>query len=145
VAVGLASFLVTLPHSFEDFVEGVPQQFGVGVLTGGLLLAGAYAVHASGIVLASHERPAGYAINLLAGMGWFLGALFDHLPDVLSFEPYRAGFPSKMLEVLVMVFGLALVFLSGRLLLARRQDDGSLTVFVTSEARASSRSGLGAR
>jgi hypothetical protein len=24
VAVALASFLATLPHSFEDFVEGVP-------------------------------------------------------------------------------------------------------------------------
>lgn len=121
VGVGLASFLVTLSHSFEDFVEGVPEQFGVGVLSGGLLLAGAYAVHALGIVLASHERPAGYAVNLLAGMGWFLGALFDHLPDVLSFEPYRAGFPSKLFEVLVMVFGLALALLSGRLLLARRR------------------------
>ena len=119
--VGLASFLVTLPHSFEDFVEGVPQDFGVGVLSGGLLLAVAYAVHALGILLASHEWPAGYVIYLFAGMGWFLGALFDHLPDVLSLEPYRAGFPSKLLEVLVMVFGLALIFFSGRLLLARRR------------------------
>jgi hypothetical protein len=121
VAVALASFLVTLPDSFEDFVEGVPQEFGVGVLTGGLLLAGAYAVYTLGIVLASHGRPAGYVINLLAGMGWFFGAVFDHLPDLLSFEPYRAGFPSKLLEVLVMVFGLALVLLSGRLLLAGRR------------------------
>lgn len=120
MSVGLASFLITLPHSFEDFVEGVPQQFGVGILSGGFILAGAYAVHALGIVLTSHERPTGYAINLLAGMGWFFGALFDHLPDVLSSEPYRAGFPSKLLEVLVMLVGLALIFLSGRLLLARR-------------------------
>lgn len=121
VSVGLASFLVTLPHSFEDFVEGVPQEFGVGVLSGGLILAGGYAVHALGIVLASHERSAGYVINLLAGMGWFFGAVFDHLPDVLSSAPYRAGFPSKLLEVLVMVFGLALILLSGRLLYARRR------------------------
>lgn len=122
VLVGLASFLVTLPHAFEDFVEGVPQGFGVGVLVGGILLATFYTAHALGIVLASHERWSGYLINLLIGMGWFLGALFDHLPDVLSFEPYRAGFPSRLLEVLVMVFGLALVFLSGRLLLARRRE-----------------------
>ena len=120
VALALASFLVTLPHSFEDFVEGVPEKFGVEVLSGGLLLAGAYAVHALGIVLASHGRSAGYVINLLAGLGWFFGALFDHLPDVLSSEPYRAGFTSKLLEVLVMLFGLALVFLSARLLLSRR-------------------------
>ncbi len=31
------------------------------------------------------------------------------------------GFPSKLLEVLVMVFGQALVFLSGSLLFARRR------------------------
>lgn len=124
VAVALASFLVTLPHSFEDFVEGVPEEFGVGVLSGGLLLAGAYTMHALGIVLTSHGRSTGYAINLLAGLGWFFGALFDHLPDVLSSEPYRAGFPSKLLEVLVMLFGLALVFLSARLLLSRRRARG---------------------
>jgi len=32
-----------------------------------------------------------------------------------------AGFPSKLLKVLVMALGLALVFLSGSLLLARRR------------------------
>ncbi len=121
VLVALASFLVTLPHSFEDFVEGVPQQFGVGVLAGGVLLGGLYAVHALGIALTSHKRPVGYAINFLVGTGWFFGALFDHLPDLLSFEPYRAGFPSRFLEVLVMGFGLALVFFSARLLLVRHR------------------------
>ena len=121
VAVALASFLVTLPHAFEDFVEGVPEEFGVGVLSGGVLLAAAYAVHVLGIVLTSHGRPAGYAINLLAGLGWFFGAILDHLPDVLSSEPYRAGFPSRLLEVLIMLFGLALVVLSARLLRSRRR------------------------
>jgi hypothetical protein len=53
-------------------------------------------------------------------MSWFFGALFDHLPDILSSGPYRAGFPSKLLEVLVMLVGLALIFLSARLLLAQR-------------------------
>lgn len=121
VAVALASFLVTLPHSFEDFVEGIPEEFGVGVLSGGMLIAAAYAVHVLGIVLASHGRPTGYAINLLAGLGWFFGAILDHFPDVLSSEPYRAGFPSRLLEVLIMLFGLALVVLSARLLLSRRR------------------------
>lgn len=119
MAVALASLLVTLPHSFEDFVEGVPEEFGVGVLSGGILLAALYALHALGIVLASHGRPAGYVLNLLVGAGWFFGALLDHLLDVLSSEPYRTGFPSKLLEVLVMLFGLWLIVLSGRLLLGR--------------------------
>jgi hypothetical protein len=116
----LASLLVTLPHSFEDFVEGVPEEFEIGVLSRGLLLAVIYAVHAPGIVVASHGRLARHVINLLAGLGWFFGAFFDPLPEILSAEPYRAGFTSNLIEVLVMLFGLALVFLLARLLLGRR-------------------------
>ncbi|MGB3683445.1 MAG: hypothetical protein WA990_13295, partial [Rubrobacteraceae bacterium] len=112
VAVALASFLVTLPHSVEDFVSGVPARFGVGVLTGGVLLGIGYAFHALGILLASHRRPSGYLINLLVGLGWFFGAVLDHLPDVLFTASYRAGAPSKLLEVLVMLFGIVLAALS---------------------------------
>lgn len=46
-----------------------------------------------------------------------LRALLDHLPDILSSETYRVGFPSKLLEVLIMLFGLTLVLMSARLLL----------------------------
>ena len=120
VAVALASFLVTLPHSVEDFVSGVPARFGVGVLTGGFLLGIGYAFHALGILLVSHRRPTGYLINLLVGLGWFFGAVLDHLPDVLFSTSYRAGAPSKLLEVLIMLFGIVLVVLSSRLLLRHR-------------------------
>ena len=122
VGVALASFLVTLPHSVEDFVAGVPARFGVGVLTGGFLLGLGYAVHALGILLTSHGRPSGYLINLLVGLGWFFGAVLDHLPDVLFTASYRAGVSSKLLEVLIMVFGIALAALSSRLLLQHRRS-----------------------
>lgn len=121
VTVALASFLVTLPHSVEDFVFGVPARFGVGVLTGGFLLGAGYALHALGILLASHGRSSGYIINLLVGLGWFFGAVLDHLPDVLFSTSYRTGTSSKLLEVLVMLLGAALVALSSRLLLNHRR------------------------
>lgn len=124
VAVALASFLVTLPHSVEDFVSGVPARFGAGVLTGGFLLGAGYAFHAFGILLASHGRPSGYLINLLVGLGWFFGAVLDHLPDVLFSASYRAGAASKLLEVLVVFFGAALLGLSSRLLLDYRAKKG---------------------
>lgn len=131
VAVALASFLVTLPHSVEDFIFGVPARFGVGVLTGAFLLGAGYTLHALGIVLASHRRPSGYLINLFVGLGWFFGAALDHLPDVLFSASYRAGASSKLLEVLIMLFGIALVVLSSRLLLqhrhGRREHDRDMT------------------
>ncbi len=50
-----------------------------------------------------------------------LRALLDHLPDILSSETYRVGFPSKLLEVLTMLFGLTLVLMAARLLLGLHQ------------------------
>ncbi len=122
VTVALTSFLVTLLHSVEDFVSGVPARFGVGVLTGGFVLGVGYAFHALGILLASRGRSSGYLINLLVGLGWFFGAVLDHLPDVLFSSSYRAGAPSKLLEVLIMLFGITLVALSSRLLMDHRHS-----------------------
>ncbi|MGB3683320.1 MAG: hypothetical protein WA990_12665, partial [Rubrobacteraceae bacterium] len=52
----------------------------------------------------------------------FFGAVLDHLPDVLFTASYRAGAPSKLLEVLVMLFGIVLAALSSRLLLRHRRS-----------------------
>jgi hypothetical protein len=124
VALAVASLLVTLPHSFEDFVAGVPGRFGLGVLAAGFLLACAYAVHVVGIALAARGSAWGYAINLLAGIGWLLGAAIDHLPEIVRPGPYRAGFPSKAFEVGIMVVAIALIFVSARALGGARIGHG---------------------
>jgi len=112
VAVSIASLFVTLPHSFEDFVAGVPADFGFTVLTAGVLLAAAYVVQVVGILLASRGLRLGYWLHLLIGLGWFLGSVLDHLDDVLLADPYRGGLLSKALAVGIMVASAAIVALS---------------------------------
>ena len=89
LVVGLAvlSLLVTLPHSLEDFVYGIPERFDLDVLTAGILLAAGYAVHIIGILLAARGSPWGYGINLLVGLDWLVGAVADHLSEVLYAAP----------------------------------------------------------
>lgn len=122
VVVSVASLLVTLPHSFEDFVAGVPGDFGFTVLTAGTLLAVAYATQVVGILLVSHGVRLGYWLHLLIGLGWFFGSVLDHLDDVLLADPYRAGLPSKALEVGIMVVSAAIVALT---VLALRGGQGT--------------------
>lgn len=126
VGVGVASLLVTLPHSFEDFVVGVPGRFGLSVLAAGFLLACVYAVHVVGIVLATRGSVGGYAINLLVGIGWLLGAAIDHLPEIVRSGPYRAGLPSKAFEVGIMAVAVALIVASARALGARQGVEGDV-------------------
>ena len=112
VGLGVLALLVTLPHSLEDFVYGIPARFGLDVLTAGILLAAGYALHLVGMLLAARGSAWGYGINLLVGLGWLVGAVADHLSEVLYAAPYRAGLPSKVLEVGIMVVGAALAVVS---------------------------------
>lgn len=57
-------------------------------------------------------------------------AVLDHLPDVVSSGPYRASLPYRLLEVLVMVSGLALAILSTRMLIVRRDGARGLRCVV---------------
>ncbi|GAC1385981.1 MAG: hypothetical protein NVS4B8_10980 [Herpetosiphon sp.] len=113
VCIGMISLLATIPHVLEDFVAGIPARFGFSVLAAGSLLGVAYVVHVGGILLTDRSSHWGYGINLVVGLGWLLGALLDHLPDVLSSAPYRAGLPSRALEVAIMLLGAALALASG--------------------------------
>ncbi len=120
VGLAVASLIVTLPHSLEDFVSGIPARFGLSVLVAGVILGFGYAVHVVGILRAAQGSPIGYAINMLIGLIWFLGAVFDHLPEVVGTGPYRAGLPSKALVVGIMVISAALAIVSARALWSGR-------------------------
>ncbi|MDP9382794.1 MAG: hypothetical protein M3Q29_22160 [Chloroflexota bacterium] len=112
VALSVTSLLVTLPHSFEDFVAGVPEDYGLTTLSAGGLLALVYAVQVVGILLASRRVRLGYWLHLLIGLFWLFGSIYDHLDDVLLAHPYRAGLPSKALEVGIMAVSAGIVTLS---------------------------------
>jgi hypothetical protein len=93
-------------------VYGVPQRFGLSVMTAGFLVAIGYFVHVMGILLTLRRKQAGLIILLLIGFGWTAGAVFDHLPEILRHGPYRQGTISKVMEMLIIQVGLVLVILS---------------------------------
>lgn len=104
---GLALLGLALGHSFEDFGYGIPEQrFGIETTPAAILLAVAFTVQV--VALAARPTLVTYVANSVAGAVWFLAAAIDHLGEVLTASPYRAGFVSKALEVGVMAAGLVL-------------------------------------
>ena len=112
VGVAAVTVGVTIAHVLEDFVYGVPGDFGVEVAPAAALLGVAYALHILLIALAARNHPLGYLGNLVYGVGWVLAAGLDHLDDVLFESHYRAGLISKAFEVGIMVSALALAVVS---------------------------------
>jgi hypothetical protein len=112
IIVSAASLLVTLPHAFEDFVYGVPQEFGLSVMAAGFLVALGYLFQLIGMLLALRGRQDGLVLLFLIGLGWTIGAMLDHLPDIIKSDPYRQGAISKVMELLIIGIGLILMVLS---------------------------------
>jgi len=112
IIVSAASLLVTLPHAFEDFVYGVPQKFGLSVMTAGFLIALGYLFQLIGMLLASRGRQSGLFLLFFIGLGWTIGATLEHLPDIINSGHYRQGAISKVMELLIIGIGLILTVLS---------------------------------
>ncbi len=89
LALSMASVLVTLPHSIEDFHYGIAARFHLGLLPAAFGLALGYAAQMVGLALASHRRRSGYLISLVVGVIWFLGAVGDHLERHSSNQHWR--------------------------------------------------------
>ena len=107
------SFMVSIPHVIEDFQYGIPKSFGVNPSIAGLLVGIGLAVQVGGIIGIARGTKWGLIITLLVSTGWLLGAILDHLPDILSSAPYRQGVLSRSLEALIILdFGVILI-LSG--------------------------------
>lgn len=113
LSLSLLLLWVSIAHSLEDFVYGIPARFGLSVATAARLLGAGYVVQVTGVVLSARGQRAGYVLTLATGAGWTLGAAIDHLGEVLTAWPYREGVISKALEVGIMLTGgmLALVSL----------------------------------
>jgi len=111
--LSVLSFMVTIPHAIEDFQYGVPESFGVNPSIAGLLVGIGLAVQVLGIIGVSQGTRWGLIITLVVAIGWVLGAILDHLPDILSSRPYRHGVLSRSLEALIILDFGALFVLSG--------------------------------
>src|SRR5688500_13917533 len=83
VGSALALVGLSIAHSLEDFAHNVPQQFGLSIIQGAIVLGGAYLIHIMLILLAAAEQREGYLGNAIFGALWLILAAANHLNDIL--------------------------------------------------------------
>ena len=123
VAFSLATLVVTLAHSLEDFAYGVPARFGLRVTVAAALLAAVYLIQVGATLLivgTGARRRWALLVTLLIGLGWTVAVLADHWREILFAHPYREGLISKALEIAVAVAGACLAGSSIAALRGRR-------------------------
>ncbi|MEW6117482.1 MAG: hypothetical protein AB1553_11335 [Nitrospirota bacterium] len=102
----------SIAHVCEDFVYGVPAQFGFTTASAAALTGTAYAVHVFFIALAARNYAGGYVMNFIAGIFWAAAIVVEHGYDILFASPYRAGFISTFFEIATILSALLLVLTS---------------------------------
>jgi hypothetical protein len=112
VTAGVVVTALGAAHLIEDFLYGVPADFGLTETVAQVLAAMFFALLGGFLTLAARERPAGY-LGLL-GIGAFLTAAdtAKHIDEILFDSPYRAGLFSKVLELALILGSLTLAVTS---------------------------------
>lgn len=125
LAASAVSFLGIIPHSIEDFLEGVPGAFGLSTSTAAWLLGVALTVQI-GLLLIATSHHQGALVGVVAyGIGWVVAALVDH-PEAFMPAPFRDGISSRV-WVLLIVAGQAMAAVAAALaLLHRKTSDKEL-------------------
>jgi len=72
-------------------------------MAAGMLLSLAFIAQVVGVLLILHRRRSGLGVTLGIALFWFIGAVLDHLHDVLFAWPYREGIISKAMEIAIIV------------------------------------------
>jgi hypothetical protein len=112
IGVGLALVLFSAPHLIDDFLYGIPEEFGL-TNQQTQVLAGIF--HTQLIVffvLAARERKAGYYGLLFWGVFLALAGILKHLPKIVKPEPYWSGPFSETLIIGMIIVGVALAVVS---------------------------------
>lgn len=123
VWVSSVTFMFTIPHSIEDFTYGIAQRFGFSVLTAAVGLGIVFATQVWATATLGWRPRLSQWLLLWIGLFWVIGALADHIPDLLN-ATWRTGPPSKALVVGIILSQALVAVLAGlelgrRLLIAR--------------------------
>ena len=110
--VSSATFLFTIPHSIEDFTYGIAQRFGFSVLPAAVGLGLVFTVQVWATAALGWKPMYARWLLLVVGVFWVIGALGDHVPDLLS-ATWRTGVPSKILVVGIIVSEGAVAAIAG--------------------------------
>jgi hypothetical protein len=109
IALALAFVAAIVPHALEDFYYGALVHLGVSTSVGVAILIVSVALIIAGAALVFSGRPSGGWLLAVVGAIWSLGAIVIHGHDLLFAGPhYRHGLVSRLLELLIILFGTAL-------------------------------------
>lgn len=120
MVLSLLLFLITVPHTLEDFSVGEPQQAGVPVLGLAFVVAGLLALQGLALFWIGQRSSKGFVVHAVLGLLWPLLAGAAQLQAVLGPEPYRAGIVSELLVIGIIVVGTLLFLASIRAAMAVR-------------------------
>ena len=112
VFTALVMSAFAIPHLIDDFLFGIPEEFGLtnqssqalgGIFTFILILS---------IVLAARNLKAGYYACLSLGLFLALAGILKHIPRMIAPGPYWSGWFSEFLIYGLIASGLVLAGVS---------------------------------
>ena len=112
IGVGLVLVFFSAPHFIDDFLYGIPEEFGLTDQQTQVLAAIFHVQLIVFFVLTARERKAGYYGTLFWGVLLTLAGILKHLPEILKPEPYWSGLFSEALIIGMIVAGIALAIIS---------------------------------
>ena len=112
IGVGLVLVLFSAPHLIDDFLFGIPEEFGL-TNQQTQILAGIFHVQLIVFfVLAARKQKAGYYGLIFWGIFLALAGILKHLPKILKPEPYWSGPFSETLIIGMIFAGIVLAITS---------------------------------
>jgi len=112
IGVGLVLVLFSAPHLIDDFLYGIPEEFGL-TNQQTQVLAGIFHVQLIlFFVLAARKRKTGYYGLVFWGIFLALAGILKHLPKILKPEPYWSGPFSETLIIGMIFAGIVLAITS---------------------------------
>ena len=112
IGVGLVLVLFSAPHLIDDFLYGIPEEFGL-TNQQTQVLAGIFHVQLIVFfVLAARKRKTGYYGLVFWGIFLALAGILKHLPEILKPEPYWSGPFSETLIIGMIFAGIVLAITS---------------------------------
>ena len=112
IGVGLVLVLFSAPHLIDDFLYGIPEEFGL-TNQQTQVLAGIFHVQLIVFfVLAARKQKAGYYGFVFWGIFLALAGILKHLPKILKPEPYWSGLFSETLIIGMIFAGIVLAVIS---------------------------------
>ncbi|MGB2954857.1 MAG: hypothetical protein WBB64_02700 [Anaerolineales bacterium] len=112
IGVGLVLVLFSAPHLIDDFLFGIPEEFGL-TNQQTQILAGIFHVQLIVFfVLAARKRKTGYYGFVFWGIFLALAGILKHLPEIVKPEPYWSGPFSETLIIGMIIAGIVLAITS---------------------------------